>query len=80
MANIKIMYIEKNIDTLDHKQKQTLLHYIAKYGRVCLKESSDGTRINLNTINVNLLENLYLFIRNQVEYNTFFKDSLEITS
>ena len=76
MANIKVMYIEKNIDTLDHKQKQTLLHYIAKHSRACLKESADGTRINLNTINVNLLEKIYLFIRNQVEYNAFFKDSL----
>ena len=67
-----IIYIQDNIDKLDHKQQQTLMRYIAKHCTSCLKECADGTRINLDTIDVGLLKKIEYFIRNQVEYNSFF--------
>ena len=67
-----IRYIENNIDNLDLKQRKTLLRYIAKHNTTCLKECSDGTRINLDTLDSNIVKNIQYFIRNQVEYNAFF--------
>lgn len=67
--------IENNIDKLNHKQQQTLLNYIAKINQKCIKQGSDGSRINLNKLDTSLLKKIYLFICNQIEYNAFFKDT-----
>ena len=65
-------YIETNIENLDLKQRKALLRYIAKHSTSCLKECADGTRINLDTIDIELLKDIHHFIRNQIEYNAFF--------
>jgi hypothetical protein len=80
MSDSKINYIQHNIEKLDRKQQQTLLRYVSKHRIACLKEGADGTRINLDTLDPDLLQKIYLFISNQVDYNAFFKDSLEITA
>jgi len=53
-----IRYIENNIDNLDLRQRKTLLRYIAKHSTACLKESADGTRINLDTLDINLVKKI----------------------
>jgi len=74
MSERKLMhqYIETNIENLDLKQRKALLRYIAKHSASCLKECADGTRINLDTIDIELLKDIHHFIRNQIEYNAFF--------
>jgi hypothetical protein len=67
-----IRYIETNIEDLDLKQRKALLRYIAKHSTSCLKECADGTRVNLDTLDSNIVKNIQYFIRNQVEYNAFF--------
>ena len=56
-----IRYIENNIDNLDLRQRKTLLRYIAKHSTTCLKESADGTRINLDTLDINLVKRIQPF-------------------
>ena len=75
MSDSKLIhkYIENNVDHLDLKQRKTLLRYIAKHNTTCLKESADGTRINLDTLDINLVKKIQHFIRNQVEYNALFE-------
>ena len=57
-----IRYIENNIDNLDLRQRKTLLRYIAKHSTACLKESADGTRINLDILDINLVKKYILFV------------------
>jgi hypothetical protein len=80
MSDSNITYIKNNIDHLDHRQQQTLVRFIAKHNTTCLKESADGIRINLDTLDINLVKKIHHFISNQVDYNAFFKDSFEITA
>jgi len=74
MSDSKLIhkYIENNVDHLDLKQRKTLLRYIAKHNTTCLKESADGTRINLDTLDSELLKKIHHFIRNQIDYNSLF--------
>jgi len=72
MSDQDLKYIQDYIDQLNFKQQQTLLRYIAKDNTSCLKTCADGTRINLDALDIKLVKKIKYFIRNQVDYNAFF--------
>ena len=71
MSEIKL-YILKNIDSLSRAQQKELLLFINRFNSTCVKPCADGSRVNLDRLELVLLKRIECFIRNLTEYNNFY--------
>ena len=67
-----IIYIQKHSLELDCRQQKDLLRYIIQFTTSAVKTCGDGSRINLDTLPLDLLRKIESFVRNQIEYTAFF--------
>ena len=71
-AEIKT-YILSNIDNLNKVQQNELLLYINKLNSSSIKSNADGSRINLDKLDIRILKKIESFIGNLTEYNSFYQ-------
>ena len=71
-AEIKT-YILSNIDNLNKVQQKELLLYINRLNSSSIKVNADGSRINLDKLDIRILKKIECFIRNLTEYNSFYQ-------
>ena len=71
MSEIKL-YILQNIDSLSRAQQKELLLFINRFNSTCVKQNADGSRVNLDRLELVLLKRIECFIRNLTEYNNFY--------
>lgn len=65
-------YIVNNYDKLEQWQTLELRDYIARYNTSCMRQNSDGIRINIDMLDGLLVRKIATYIRNAVEYLSFF--------
>ena len=71
-AQIKT-YILSNIDNLTRTQQKELLLYINRLNSSSIKANADGSRINLDKVDIRILKKIESFIKNLTEYNSFYQ-------
>ena len=71
MSEIKT-YILSNIDNLNRTQQKELLLYINGLNSGCIKTNADGSRINLDRLDIIILKKIESYVKNLSEYNSFY--------
>ena len=78
-AEIKT-YILSNVDNLNKVQQKELLLYINRLNSSSIKANADGSRVNLDKLDIRILKKIESFIRNLTEYNSFYQCKLSCHS